>query len=90
MTLPGKFYTSADLGLGIDMIVYVKLLEEGTDVWRPTEAQPMDKDLFRLLPTADYRLCDEQWEFPPGSIVRCEKRVLSGDEVCVAVSPVAG
>jgi len=75
-----------DLALSTDMIIYVKLLEEGTDVWRPTEAKEVKDGLFVMLPTPDYRTSDEQWEFPPGSVVGCEKRVLSGDEVLVAIS----
>jgi hypothetical protein len=66
--------------------VYVKLLGEGTDVWRPTQAERVDENIVRLLPTADYGACDEQWEFLPGSIVRCENRILSGEEVVVVIS----
>lgn len=85
--LQAKCCTLAGLALSTDMIIYVKLLEEGTDVWRPTEAKEIKEGLFLMLPTPDYRTCDEQWEFPPGSVVRGEKRVLSGDEVLVAISP---
>jgi hypothetical protein len=45
--------------------VYVRLLDEGTDVWRPVEAD-QDGDLFKLIgPMPD----DEHWEFIPGTIV---------------------
>jgi hypothetical protein len=70
------------------MTVFVKLLGEGTDVWRPTQAERVDVNTVKLLPTADYGACDEQWEFSPGSIVRCENRILSGEEVMVAVAQV--
>jgi len=54
--------------------IYVRLLNEGTDVSRPTEALDLGNGLFKLLSTPDYNLESETWEFPPGSLVRCEKR----------------
>jgi hypothetical protein len=69
------------------MIIYVKLVEEGAEVWRPAQAKEVKEGWFLMLPAPDYPTLDEQWEFPPGSVVRCEKRVLSGDEVLVAISP---
>ena len=65
--------------------VFVRLLDEGTDVSRPTEALDLGGGLFELLPTPD---CDsevETWEFSPGSIVRCEKRHESSGEYLLAV-----
>jgi hypothetical protein len=64
--------------------VYVVLLDEGTDVVRPTRAVSLGNDLCRLLATPNYDPDDEHWEFPPGSIVRCFPDVRSGDEVLVA------
>jgi hypothetical protein len=68
------------------MTIYVKLLGEGTDVWRPTQAERVDENTVRLLPTADYGAYDEQWEFSPESIVRYENRILSGEDVMVAIA----
>jgi hypothetical protein len=53
--------------------IYVRLLDEGTEVARPTDALPLGDGLFRVLPTPDYDPQDETWEFPPGSLVRCKK-----------------
>jgi hypothetical protein len=53
--------------------IYVRLLDEGTEVSRPTEALDLGGGLFKILPTADYSADDESWEFPPGSTVRVEK-----------------
>lgn len=50
--------------------IYVRLLDEGTDCSRPTLAERIGNDLFKLLPTPDYDPKDEHWELPPGSIVR--------------------
>jgi hypothetical protein len=67
--------------------LFVYLLEEGTDVWRPTEAVSVGDGLFKILPTPEYDPEDEVCEFPPGSIVRCEKRRNDSGEYIVAVKP---
>ena len=65
--------------------VYIELLDEGTTVIRPTQAEVLGGgDLYRLLQTSDYDPDDEHWEFPPGSIVRCVKEVWDGEELLVA------
>lgn len=65
--------------------VYVALLDEGTDVWRPVEAEELHSGLFRIL-SENSRPYDERWEFPTGSVVRCERRDLSEGPVLVVVS----
>ena len=62
--------------------IYVKLLGEGTDVWRPVDAKRVSDGLFRLVGTNDE---SETWMFPLGSIVRVEKRTLSFGLAVVAV-----
>jgi hypothetical protein len=47
------------------MVVYVNLLDEGSDAARPTEAIELGNGHYRLLPTANYDPEDEHWEFPP-------------------------
>jgi hypothetical protein len=37
-----------------------------------------------VLPTQDYDPNDEEWEFPPESIVECQLENRSGHEVLVA------
>jgi hypothetical protein len=65
--------------------VYVRLLDEGTDVWRPTTAVRLADGRFRLLPTDDYDPAIETWEFPPGSMVECEPRGEPPDGILVVV-----
>jgi hypothetical protein len=65
--------------------IYIRLLDEGTEVFRPTFAEPAGGALFKVLPTSNYDRQDEKWEFLPGSIVECEIRKLEGEEVLVAV-----
>lgn len=56
---------------GTRVLVYVKLQDEGTEVWRPVPAELTQEGHHRLLGTQD---SDELWAFEPGSLVRCEKR----------------
>lgn len=65
--------------------IYIRLLDEGTEVFRPTTAEALGQRLFKVLPTPHYNPEDEKWEFVPGSVVECEKRTLDGEEVLVAV-----
>ncbi len=65
--------------------IYIRLLDEDTEVFRPTLAEPLGQDAFRVLPTSNYDPQDEKWEFVPGSVVECEKRKLDGEEILVAV-----
>jgi len=66
--------------------IYVRLLDEGTTVYRPASAVAEGPATYRLAATEGYDPEDEHWEFPPGSLVRAERRQLDGDEVLVAVS----
>jgi hypothetical protein len=61
--------------------IYVELLDEGVDVWRPVEATVEANATFRL---PDQASGDEAWRFPPGSLVRCQRTLLSDGERLVA------
>ena len=52
--------------------IFVRLLGEGVDVWRPVRATALGQDTFRLEP--DPAPPDEEWEFRPGDLVRVEER----------------
>jgi hypothetical protein len=56
--------------------VYVALLDENVDVWRPAQAEHVGGDLYRLT---GEQPDDEVWPFSPGDVVRCQLRSLSGD-----------
>ncbi len=73
-----------------DLDVYVRLLGEGTTVYRSTRAVRVAPGAAKLLPPKDFDPSDEEWEFAPGSVVRIELRVLSGGEVFVAVGAYDG
>ena len=65
--------------------IYIRLLDEGAEAFRPTLAEPSQDGLFKVLPTANYNTQDETWEFVPGLLVECEKREMQGEVVLVAV-----
>jgi hypothetical protein len=56
---------------GTKVLVYVKLLDEGVDVWRPVSAEVASDGAYRL---ADDQPEGERWEFEPGTSVWCEER----------------
>jgi hypothetical protein len=62
--------------------VYVALLDEGTNVWRPVLAHQVGPRLFRLSGPVP---ADKSWQFQPGELVRCEIRRLSGGPVLVVI-----
>ena len=71
--------------MGDGRTVYVYLLDEGTNVWRPVTSEQVGIGLFRLNgPVPE----GESWQFRPGEIVSCEERTLSGGPVLVAVKSV--
>ena len=55
------------------VVIYVRLLDEGVPVARPTYAEMIENNIFHVLPTEGYNPDDETWEFPPGTLVRCER-----------------
>lgn len=66
-------------------VVYVGLLDEGTQCWRPVEAERLTSGDYVLVGTNESD-GDEIWEFPSGAVVRCEHRMLSGGPTLVAVA----
>jgi hypothetical protein len=68
--------------------ICVRLLDEGTEVARPTEAVCLPGDLFKLLPVPGYDPNDERWEFQPGSIVAAQLQTWSSGQILLAVKPV--
>ncbi len=68
-------------------VIYVRLLGEGVPVARPAYGELIRDNIFRILPTENYDPDDETWEFPPGTIVRCERKVSpDGEDTLLAVA----
>ena len=64
--------------------LYVPLLNEGTDVLRPATGVFVGPDLIRIDAPADYDPETEEWEYPPGSEVRCVAEWRGGSQILVA------
>lgn len=51
--------------------IFVKLLDEGVDVWRPVQARHEHDGIFTII-DQPYDHDTEVWEFGPGAQVLCE------------------
>ncbi len=81
---------SASEATNIEATVYVRLLEEGTDVWRPVRATALPDGTFELQRPVDYDPELESWEFPPEARVICaERRFADGDKGLAAIARAA-
>jgi len=69
----------------MEQIIYIKLLDEGTDVYRPVKALKVEKGKFKILDTQPK---DELWEFKPGELVVCMHKKLEGENLLVAIKKV--
>lgn len=53
------------------VVVYVELLDEGVDVWRPVRAIRLTEETYRII-EQPYDREIETWRFEPGDEVFCE------------------
>jgi len=53
--------------------IYVKLLDEGVNVYKPVDAFLIEKNIYIIDSTLEVPE-DEKWEFIPGTKVVCEMR----------------
>ena len=60
---------------GTRLQVFVRLLDEGVDVWRPTGATVSGDGYLLEGPVPE----GERWEFQPGTLVRCRVQRFQGD-----------
>lgn len=51
--------------------IYVELLGEGVDCWRPVEAEHLGANRYRITGEPPD---GESWAFGTGSVVRCDSR----------------
>lgn len=70
--------------------IYVQLINEGTTVYRPVEAEKMINGVYKILQPANYNFLvnelDEQWEFPPDSLVVCRYQEQSDTDERILVA----
>ena len=62
--------------------IFVALVDDGTEVWRPVAAERISDDRYLIVGVCDTE--DEVWQFSPGSVVRCELRESAGGESALA------
>ena len=56
--------------------IYVALLDEGVDVWRPIDAILVRDDVYQLSDSLSIPE-GEHWQFAPGTLVRCKPKAFS-------------
>lgn len=66
------------------MELFVKLLDEGVDVWRPVRAEHIQGNVHKIV-DQPYDRDDESWQFEPGDEVICEVVELSDNDVLAAL-----
>jgi hypothetical protein len=65
--------------------VFVKLVDELVDVWRPVLADRLHDDVYRISDQA-YDRSTETWEFGPGDEVICELIESSDGRIFAAIA----
>jgi hypothetical protein len=63
--------------------IYMPLLAEGTDCWRPVAAKQCEDGGFEILGTMP---AGEVWQFAPGKRVRCRLRRFAGGSTALVAS----
>ncbi len=71
------------------MEIYVRLLDESVDVWRPVRAEHIHGNVYRILDDG-YDPALERWEFGPGEVVWCEIVAVDGGKILAAVRKADG
>jgi hypothetical protein len=56
------------------LTVFVELLDEGTQCWRPAVAERLSEDTYRIIGNVPD---GESWRFQPGEVVRCKQQEFS-------------
>jgi len=51
--------------------IFVSLLDEQVDVWRPVQAEHLRENVYKIV-EQPYDEEDETWQFEPGDEVVCE------------------
>ncbi len=65
--------------------IYIELLNEAVQCWRPVVAAHLNDDLY-LIPHGAPIPEGEQWAFRPGQVVRCRQQVFACGETALAAA----
>jgi hypothetical protein len=63
--------------------IYVPLLGEGIDVWRPVKARRLPDGAYLVL-EQDYDRDTETWQFEPGTVVKCRVEKRNRRQITIA------
>lgn len=63
--------------------IFVSLVDDGVDVWRPVRAEHLHGDVYRIV-DQPYDREIETWEFEPGEEVICELIDASEGQILAA------
>ncbi len=64
--------------------IYMPLLDEGTNVWRPVTAECLGQGTYRIIGPQPH---DEKWAFAPGTVVAGKpRRFANGVQGTVALT----
>jgi len=72
---------------GTKVLVYIPLLDEGVDVWRPVAAEVIGNGCYRITGNEPN---DERWEFPLGTAVRCREHRFEDGSLGLVATERAG
>ena len=64
--------------------IYIRLMDESVDVWRPVSARQVGGEIYIIDANAALPR-GEAWEFTPGPRVRCQWRTFAEGEGFAAV-----
>jgi hypothetical protein len=59
------------------VVLYIALLEEAADCWRPVAAEDLGAGLYRLVGAVPD---GEVWEYQPGEVVNARERTFADGE----------
>ncbi len=71
--------------MGNEDTVFVRLLDEGVNVFRPIISRRVGKDIYLLMHVKSPSYEDESLEFTVGATVKVERQLFEGKSVLVAV-----
>ena len=69
-----------------EMTIYIPLLNEGINVWRPVQAKEIGSNVFEIVSVNDDT--DEEWQFNHGERVKCTYQELSEGKRLVATEKI--
>ena len=67
-------------------MIYVALLDEGVEVWRPVRAKPLGGREFEIIGIVPPK---ESWQFAPGTRVLCKEKVFADGGIGLVAYEVA-